>query len=333
MDDETQDVDIIISTDTRAGGSMQFNAKDYNITTLRVLGYKMTDGMLAFNELITTFSDNTDPLDPTNILRGAEITVKTGHFNFVFIANEGSDPALKTALADNSQINSLPKLRLKSFAGTAFSANKDIPMIAFYDNVKVINNYTLTNNGTPVSGTWKIGIDRLAVRVDIELTLTASQFAKWSIVSRYLLGITNIPTKAYLYPGNDNSTGSITNNYEALFNNSTYAIYPGNIVKEPSGEYTVTYPRIILPESWFADATDATQAVHLQISLNDGQTTRTYKGKIGKNIDPTDPPLNYTLPRNTYVGVKASVSDDERVDIQAIAKDWDEASLRGVEFY
>lgn len=314
--EEGQDVKITIATNTRAledEVEQRFATADYHIETLRVMGFSTTTGMLVFNQLLDESKFTEIPgADPEDIIREAQLTVKTGKFLFVYLANEESETGLATKL---NNVTTLTGFKQISISHEAFDWEKHIPMASFYQNVEVVGDNELTVPGGDVEdGTWKIKLDRLGVRADITLSLSEDQYDKWTAWKettsdkKYLLTLANIPSEVYLMPETDNSSSTKASvSYEARTGNDTYAI-EGNIVQESSGDYTVTYPRIILPESYFTDPTNPNKAMQLQVSLYDGTKTRVYSGKIGSEIKTA--PLDYTLPRNTYLGVKASLAVD-----------------------
>ena len=331
--EDSQSVDITISTETRTNGSALYDPLDYSITTLRVLGYRASSGTLAFNELVTSFTI-TSGAGTSAVKQEAQVNVKTGDFHLVMIANENpgltGDPRLQTYIGAQ-QI---------TFARSAFSETGNMPMAAFYDNVTVIGDNSLNVAGTPVNGTWGIGLTRTGIRLDVKLTLNAAQFAKWTTWKtanggKYLLTVTGIPAWSYLFPNKDNSVAGVSSSaYEAQTGNSSYTLAPGNIVQESSGDYTITFPRIILPEHYFTDTTNSLKSMGLQLSFSDGVVTNTYTGKIGSQIDPASlSPLDYTLPRNSYLWVKATVLDEVELSTESIVVDWEEAALSGIEFY
>ena len=332
LDEGSQNVNITISTETRTNGSALYDPLDYNITSLRVLGYKVSSGTLAFNELITSFDYTIDPTTE-NVRRGATIHVKTGDFHIVIIANENP------SLTGDPRLQTYPGVQQITFARSAYSETGDMPMAAFYENVTVIGDNSLNVAGTPVNGIWGIGLTRTGIRLDIKLTLNAAQFTKWTTWKtanggKYLLTVTGIPAWSYLFPYKDNSAAGVASSaYEAQLGNPTYTSAPGNI-ELVSGDYIVTFPRIILPEHYFTDSTNALKAMRLQISFSDGVTTNTYSGVIGSQINPAAiPPLDYTLPRNSYLWVRATVLDEVELSTESIVIDWEEAAIKGIDFY
>ena len=310
-----QDVRISLLTTTRSGGSEQFHADDWKISTLRIMGFGST-GALAFNRTLTTSDWTTSGTDEL-IKREAQVTVKTGRYLVVFVANEGSQSGLGTTL---DAIGSLSALRGIAFGNGAFDSAKDIPMAAFYENVEILGDNDLKVGGSAVAGgVWQIQMERLGVRADITLTLTEEQYTKWGnsvstgAMTNLPITIAGVPQQVFLFPGTDNSaTGTVDKSYYAYTGNHVnYSKGPGAIVAN-GNTVTVTFPRIILPESWFADKTNSAKAMQLQIRLKEvTQAAVTLSGRIGNEI--TTPPLDYTLPRNTYLGITATVDEGEEL--------------------
>ncbi len=313
---EQQTVNITIATPT--AGTIIYDDGDYDITTLRVLGYNTSDGTLAFNEQVAFTETGTGE----NIKREAEIRVPTGEFTFVFLANEDSDPAFALTVADDDQVAELADLQALSISHTAFDSGKDIPMLSVYDNVEVLGENSLKVAGTDVTGVWEIGIVRLAVRLDVTFSLDAKQAAEWD----QKFTVSGIPSSMYLFPQKDNSgVARVDKTYAAGLGTAGYPTLPGTYFAESDGTYTVTYPRIILPESWFTDRTNADKATAIEVDL---QRDSPFSGPIGMQILEGDSPLDYTLPRNHYFKLNASIKDDQAVlDVQLEVKDWDVALL------
>ncbi|MCC8019230.1 MAG: hypothetical protein LIO85_05600 [Rikenellaceae bacterium] len=154
----------------------------------------------------------------------------------------------------------------------------------------------------------------MAVRVDLTLRLTDAQFADFKHIR-----FDNVPDRLYIFPETDNSA-SVTNNlqYDAVAGNAGYSSEPGNITTLTSGDYAVeiTYPRILLPEVWFTPESDKDCAVVLTACF----ATEDYPALIG-----IDRPDDYTLPRNVYYDVSATVAvNDAEIDIAIAAQDWDD---------
>lgn len=345
-----QPVRLTLSTATRSGGAALHDDADFSVSTLRVLGYGTTTGRLAFNCPVTSFTDTTDPQTPQEILRTARIDVKKGRFDFVIIANEGSDPALAALLADNSAIQSIGVLRGMGFGHSAFDAGLDIPMVSFYSDVEVVGDDSIVAPAPTgaVNGTWSIGLERLAVRAEITLSLTPAQFARWTAwkssttEDKFTVSVDNVPEKVYLAAGSDNSDAVVQEpvGYEARSGNDSYTSAPGNIATLLDSDgvtvlgYEVTFPRIILPEKYFSDPSDASRAMVLQVTFSDGIVNRTLSGPIGSLLSGAAAGRDYTLPRNTYLAVSAAVDDstpEAEFTIRASVEDWTTAAFDDIE--
>jgi len=297
--EQEQTVVITIGAGVRAAGDASGTPDDYYINSLRVLGYRHSDGTLAFNELALGLPASTLNSDTVE----EEIDVKTGRFTIIFIANEHSDPALSAqlgAITEDSN-NTLSHLQGLSFAHTAFGMsnnNINIPMVAVRRNIIIQGDNKLIEQGTTYNDKWPVLLERVGIRIGVKLLLTDSQLAAWPSNRRVYFN--NVPDKAYIYPGVSNSGSLVADNVK--FATLTAAGKEGglNVFKND---------RIILPE--LSDPA-LPENKGLTLSVLQGSTPRT--GAL-RNLNASDVPFDwagtygYTTPRNHYVDVTASFGE------------------------
>lgn len=325
-----QEVVISLSGDTRAPSAGDFATPDEAITTLRVIGFDRSTGRAGFNKLVD-FTDYNSALKTWN----GTVTVKTGNYDIVFLANESS---VSTDFSEGGPAaGTLRSLRNALFLHTAYTATGLYPLVGVYSNVRINGDNDLTGSGiTLKSGVWQAALDRTAAGVSVELTLTAAQFGKWkntvaaSATPLLPIRISNVPSACYVLPDFDNSAqGKQSKAYEAM----DVSVKPaGQTVSyyevQGDGSYKVVFPRIILPENYFSDPTDEAHALCLEIDLKEGSTTRTLKAKLGSDL--LSATKDYTVPRNTWLKVTAGVDDslpEAALTVRTEVADWQDATL------
>ncbi|NDV56915.1 fimbrial protein [Bacteroides sp. 519] len=292
---------ILVSAESRADSpnSNQGDPADRTIATLRVLVYESVSGKLAFNIPVPAITNPT------------KLDVKTGKYDFVFIANEGSDSALATQLAALTPgVHKKRSLYDMSFAADAFVANKNIPMVTCVNNVLILDNeeYQTPNMQASQTGVWPIAMERLGIRLDLSLKITQLQYNKF--VTNRKLYFTNVPNCVYLFP-------FVANNRTTIPAGITVPFASVDIVDiaNPINDYTkeIQCKRIILPENTFLDITNESKALTLTVEFGTNETA--------SGILCLDPGNNYTLPRNTYFDVSGIVQMSSFIFDTAI-KDW-----------
>ena len=282
------------------------DADDNRVSSLRVLIYKFDTGELAFNIPIAYPSDR--------------LEIITGKYDFVFIANEDSDPALAAKLANDADVSNISKLRALSFARSAFDAEKDIPMVTLIEWVDVIADDMIQTPDmpAPVTGTWNVGLERVGIRLKLEITLSQWQYTDWD----KKIYINNIPGLAYVLPA-DNSA-SIVTAFETFNASLTSGAEPGEITVNSDGTAKVVYNRLILPETFLTSANNtASKGLNLKMEFRDGEDVKT--AKICAADDEEDANGNlygYSVPRNKYLHIKATVKEDA-INVQILILDWD----------
>ncbi len=319
-----QGVPVEIRIDTRSGGEGTHpgSVDDRKVASLRVLIYDR-HGVLKWN-----FSSPVD-LSVASLSSGAaaaeqlnELSILTGTYDFVFVANEGDLADKLAALAPGS---SMSTLRAMSFDEAAFNEQDLIPMVSLYTGVQVIADKSvkypdpfnggaektqLTDGGDPEA--WNVLLERAGIRLRLAITLTESQYAAWSDKK---IWIDSIPAGAFLLPGIANSAAPWEE--DRPYAAAVAAGAPGTITGPADGKYTVTYDRIILPEVLFSPAGDPGKALELSMTLGD----KPKRGKIWVGTAYTDG-WGYTLPRNTFLEMTVSIEDDGIVFSGITVIDW-----------
>ena len=295
-DDEP--VTITIGAAMKAAGDASGTDEDYYINSFRMLGYRSSTGILAFNEMVFGL-----PATSTANRKEIEeyVNVKTGNFTIVFIANEHSDPALSAALQaiDSVTNNTLAHLRTLAFLDTAFDTNKNIPMSAIFQNISIYSDNTLLDPTNPAHTApvpkWTLLLTRLGIRIDIKLTLTEEQKDAWLGGSgAYKVNFNNVPKKVYIFPDIENSSDRFTNFEKEV------TLTPATPPQDPYYGLTWIYRglRIILPET---NSPALLESEALTMRIMEGATPRT-------GVITTTGAGVYTIPRNHYINVKAGMS-------------------------
>ncbi len=276
-----------------AGATHSGSDIDSRVESIRVLGYRVSNGTLAFNQKITVS-------DPDAGYAQGTIQVLTSSFDFVFIANEGTDTSLPPMLDDDNYVGTFGGLCDLSFDADSFLETKAIPMVSMIEGVRVLGENTVQVDSYIYSDIWNVGIDRLAIRLELELEMP-DDFATAAELS-----FGNVPDRVYL----------IQDENIATVNDVTRTFTPDSKQSDMAGTTTMKWERIILPESWFVDAGKEENGVEVRLT-NSGDTKKATLG--------VDPGTDYTMPRNTYFGITGTVSTvaQEEIDITVEAKAWD----------
>jgi len=298
---------IMISTGTRAAMD---DDEDSYINSLRILGYYSSTGKLAFNETVTV-ANNSKEVKKT-------ITVKTGNFTIVAIANEHSDgatPADLSALLDkittsDANTNTMTYIKGLSFSHDAFSSTKDIPMFLAKENIAIYGDDNMADNGVACT-TLPVLLERLGVRIDLTLKLFDVQSTAWQSGAGTHNGkvyFNNVPDKVYLFPGTDNSGSLLTGNEKFV----TPVAAP-----DEAGKKIFKSLRIILPESCL---NSLTAAQGLTIELYEGTALR--KGVLSTGTGAN----GYTLSRNSYFGVDTEIGEIS-LTFDVNVMDWEDKDM------
>nr|AIA99561.1 hypothetical protein [uncultured bacterium contig00003(2014)] len=300
---------------TRATDEADEDQADNEINSLRMLIYNSGSGDLAYNIDLPTVPTASDP---------ASLEIMVGTYDFVFIANEDSDDVLKGHLisSGNADIDDITKLRALSFSRSAFDADTAIPMVTFIEQVAVANNTVKTPDmNTPLSGVWSVNMERVAVRLRMTFTMTESLFDRWEAASKAIT-IDGIAGGAYVLPAIDNSAARI-GAPESFAATDTADAAPGLISgPDGSGNVTVVYDRLILPELFFSsDNTGNTADNAMVVSMDFGDNV-----KSGTANAPTGYGWGYGLPRNTFLDMNITI-DEYRMTIEAEVVPWNDTDI------
>lgn len=313
-------VTIALAPGTRA--TVSGSHLDGTVSELRILLFDAKTGELVLNRYIPAFSDT----QPTNI------SVLTGKYHIVFIANESSEPAASglTPALDAMQkgMAVLSDLRNIGFSADAFETDKNIPMTTLLENVVIAgeNRVTLSGNSASEQMPWRIPLTRLATRLDITFDLTMDEYHDLLAAGDPpVLTLSNIPSQVFLLEGSNNNTGfPLTKNI--IFD-------PGNPNKNDGMSFignepkvSLKFDRIIIPENMFSPGTDKDKGVEISVKLA-GHTNHTFRGIVG--IDAHGGPGDFTLPRNSYLDITASLNLPF-LDMDAEVIEWTDVSTNVV---
>ena len=316
-----QPVMITLGATSRSGTDVGAPEDSY-INSLRILGYRTSDGTLAFNEIVVglpAVTNNANEIKKT-------VDVLTGQFTIVFIANEHSDKDTDSnGTSDLSALlngittaanNNISYLRGLSFSHEAFAADKNIPMVSVKENIIIQGDEQLIdptqNSGNPVSE-WKVSLTRIGIRVDVKLKLTDMQKTAWlGVANPGIVYFNNVPEKAYIFPNTDNSANLLTGDEK----------YATLTEEAKEGALNVfVCQRVILPES---SSQTLTEAQALTMKIMEGAVART--GVVAPT--PGVGTNGYTIPRNHYLDVVAAISGVE-ITLATTVAPWNSVNISG----
>ena len=337
-------IELAASGSTRGTIATEDNlgADDF-ISSLRIMLFNSGSGAMAYNFVLTAtelaaMNNSSNPVP-------YKMTITTGTFDFVFIANEDSDTELRggSTLTDildaYTTSNTLSEVMNLHFLSSAFQNNLTIPMTALFRNAKVSisNTITLEGNSMPEVAPWRVGVERAAVRVDLIMKTTSPYGA--ANFTDFL--ISNVPNKVYLFPVNAsntplyNITGSGAGPFETTIrtiagdDGDKYSIVSGveyfeevdefiPFVEDPTtpGDY-YWYKRIILPSSMFTPANDELNAIVLSAVVG-GNTLST---TLGTSI------LGYTAGRNNRYRLVANLKADVEMTLNTTIVAWNTTNI------
>jgi len=317
---------ITIGAGSRGIGDADGTAEDYYINSLRVLGYRTSNGTLAFNEMALGLPESTANGHEVEKI----IDVLAGNFTIVFIANEHSDPALskklqdlKSYYANDPVIGNISYLKGQSFSHEAFDKSEDIPMVLIRENVTINADSTLIDPtvGSAPMFKWYVKMIRLGVRVDVRLSINDTRLADWQASGHAnKIYFNNVPDRAYIFPGLNNSESMLP--VDSKFITLDPGIAPGSPPKVGDANM-FHYYRLILPESSNPDLIEA-KAVTLK--LMEGATPRTGPIKPGTGIGDKFGTNGYTVPRNHYIDAFVRVLETD-VTIDAGIMPWQDIPI------
>jgi hypothetical protein len=346
------------------------DAPDRKVESLRVLIYNSKTGELLWNFAPESLDiSDLDETDPTSSQLN-KLNIRTGIYDFVFVANEKttenknpdkipglgdwSSPNLYEFLQDETHYNTLAKLR-ELYTGEKLNngfAARTIPMMSYYPGVKVTARdnadgeveYSDPFDGNRVktqftdggdTDAWAVKLERLAIRLRIDLTLSAEQYNTYQEVGEALanagrpdkrLRLYHYENGTYLLPHDDNHRFVSLATSPVLVSESGIRVsdQAETIGGTPTGRRIITYD-MILPEHMLNTANNReANALKFTVAFNADKDLADKSGYITTGDflggDPTKP--DYSIRRNTYLHLNASVVQDKLVftDIQVI--DW-----------
>ncbi|WP_029902703.1 hypothetical protein [Prevotella sp. 10(H)] len=316
-------VEISLRT-TNIGHLSVDNDPDYEIKSLRILAFNSAIGKLYFNS---------GKIDLLSISQPITFEIMTGQYDFVFIANEHSvDNDLLSVLLDTWVSTKLTALDQQTFHYNAFSGEKSLPATSIYKNVKVTGNRELTYYDTNINAwvniddilnpLWNVEVERLAIRIDLELLIDES-------VAGDITGIqfANLPDQVPFFSNKmvDNSTIYYEGGYNETYPLSSISINDfAKTGPDNEGRYKYTLKRVILPSSVFSESTNADKAIAIDVHRSSAPESP-LRQAIGQAM-----PADFTSPRNLYYKIIGSIIEDA-VSLSAVItpKPWTEENISG----
>jgi hypothetical protein len=304
--------------------------EDIAISHLRVLLYNSSTG-----EFVHEYSAPVNHPAEADALP-IEILVRTGRYDIVFITNENSDPNLAAMFntpARKSEYNLMRKIREMVISSEAFDSGEEIPMWGLERGVSIVGRDHLERDGVrlPASPAWNVEVERMGVRLSLEIALEEWQFLEWdkdhatSNSGERRITISEVAKNMFIYPAPSNYNGAdvgglgidnreneartYTATEQTAFDADTHDGYwfkRYNVAGDPSSgldKYIVRFDRIILPELTFATNTDAEKAMIISMFVG-----RAMEGKIAMADDNGGESMYYTVPRNTWLHLDATVA-------------------------
>ncbi len=297
---EGQQVQITVAASTTRAeeGLDEGDPADRTISSLRVPGYGAFDGELSF--------DNPVLLSPSGTGYEGTVWALTGTHNLFFLANVGED-----VVKEN-----IYELRKTTVNRSAFSSGAPIPMFAEMKEAVTIT--ALSDVPDPAQGgrlpgttdkePLSVVLERLAIRLDITLTLDADRFDEWFTDGDKTIRFDNVAEQVRLLPGIDNAApGSEPVTVEV----------DEDDVKTVGDKKVITIERIILPELCLTGENNI-KGNGLTISILADEYT--FTGVI------PHPGGGYSLPRNTYLDIAAEAGE-KAFDFEVRIADWTDISF------
>ncbi len=308
------------------------NELDVAISEVRVLLYNDDTGKLAYDSDVISISGNDDP---------KLITVLTGTYDAVFIANEYSnesaeEPFLLDFLSDEENYDTMNELKNAMVESWAYMNDKNIPMLGVVNDVQIANNHTIILDSETIDTRdtpWSPELSRTGARISLEITFEPWQFQDWKDRAISLAGV---PDRVSLFPGanNDSKREPSPRKYytaTAASNPASPAPVPGYdgyywpvyASQTPTRgsqqvatveKYIVRYDRIIVPELLFASISDATKAMELSLEVSGNILNAKVHASSASG-------LGYTLPRNTWLHLDATVHNSG-LELNPIVVNW-----------
>lgn len=296
---------------------------DYSsIGSLRILGYHSTGKQLAFN--VPVF--NTPEEDANG--REYDIKVKTGNFTIIVVANEHlmtSD--MQEMISTDSRIQTLDHFRYLSFGTDAFSyENPYMPMVKVYKNTSINEDNTVFSDDTDfrlTDGKWNIALERLGIKLRILVKIPSEHLEQFKSNGKQIRMMN--PSGMFLLPNTENSGNHSASDFVLEHRSG------GNSLPSHEEFYygaSGVENRIILAENYFPDSENITKATTLSLT-----TDKLRQGVIG--VDLASAVKNYTIPRNSFVDITATVAVDpeEEITFDVRVLDWTETGINDIEIF
>ncbi len=175
--------------------------EDVEIVDIRVLLYKASTGQFVAEDDAQGF-DNSQPV---------ELELVTGTYDVVLIANSSSDTGLTgpggkfdDVFGDPDDYNNLNKVKNALLDSRAFNEDDTpIPMFALVRDVHIsLDGSVQVADGTPQNTyvtPWAPVLERVGVRLSMEITLNPYQYADWVAATNRKIEISALPEQAWLW--------------------------------------------------------------------------------------------------------------------------------------
>ena len=275
---------------------------DYVIETLRILAFdKVTENCVSNVRYNAANGDIIQhPINPDS-------------YDFVFLANE---PANTLIIDQLDGITKYEDLNDIAYPERYFSSDLIIPMIQEIKNITVLpNGQGAQVNGGAVVNVLQLGLDRLAVRLDVVLEAEDNLEATFTGII-----LENIPNAV---PLTNNYTGEVERNVTRTFTKAADAGYFSDETPTASDRsWAKGVNRIILPANELKTVGDASKAVTLIVGMGNNYSPSTQLKTA------SDPTVSYSLPINTKLDFLGIIKEPLEVNIKAsewdkIGEDWE----------
>lgn len=298
-------------------GSYPGDEQDSHVESLRILAFNKTSRACESNTLYHSAALTNDEL---------RYPINQGEYDFVFLANEPLNNSIKAELDNIAEYDDILSI---SFPTEYFTSDQSIPMIAENNGVNILadGNFEINN---VTNSELTINLRRLAARVDIILK---SKIDWGDINSSEFKGITfsNLPNRVPLIHGlpSDHLQGSwayadptltydgtvVAREVDRQFtvtNNSDYFNINSNLLTTEDRAngliWAVKVKKVILPSSFFAVKSEATNAIVFTVNL-----TNKYSPSCKLEIL-SDP--DYRLPANARLQLTGTIKEPLEVNIK-----------------
>lgn len=340
-DPQTDEATIDLFAGLSKGTGNAFEVQEDEIGSLRLLIFEHYSGNYSDNIEISSYNSE-EPIS---------INLKTGRYDFVFVANETVDANIAAQLDAVSSGTNISQLQEWYFSSASINNSGVIPLARVIRDIQVLaDNHMVLHKPDGgqeiVSGKWRVNLERLAVKVN----LTVATYQETIKDDFKELRVVNVPAKVFLMKErldgtvNDNSGVVETDeifigasrtfvraNGDAYYaeKSAGYRIIPLEtpadwVQTDQSGDLRYEwYKRLILPALEFPasgnDAQDKARAITFQVKSASGANDRT-----GYMPSPT----NYSVLRNN-IYVLTGLLDNNQIEFAAggiSVADWETGS-------